>query len=129
MSSVLDHRYEYLNNPYFKKHEYGNFSSFYITITICSIFLFAIIILNIVLGCCTRHSTYWQDRHTGNRWLVALWTATPHQQPSLDYTELESVEVVHHRQTHRGVPTVFERPPSPNEPPQYLELQKRESEI
>lgn len=29
----------------------------------------------------------------GNRWIVSLWTATPHKQPSLDYTELEYVQI------------------------------------
>lgn len=27
----------------------------------------------------------------GNRWIVSLWTATPHQNPPLDLTELEDV--------------------------------------
>lgn len=25
----------------------------------------------------------------GNRWILPIWTKTPHQQPPLDYTELE----------------------------------------
>lgn len=65
---------------------------------------------------------------SGNRWLVSLWTATPHQQPALDYTELQKVEV-HHPRVVYYPPTELEQPPSPKQPPQYLELQKRESEI
>ncbi|XP_065171755.1 uncharacterized protein wrm1 [Atheta coriaria] len=88
--SVLDinERRAYLQSPYFKKHEYGDFSPFYITVTVCTIIAAIIIIINIV-GCCSKYSTYWNDRHTGNRWIVSLWTATPHLQPSLDYSELD----------------------------------------
>lgn len=47
--------------------------------------------INIIIGCCSRHKYYWQDRHTGNRWLVSIWSATPHNQPPLDFTELQDV--------------------------------------
>lgn len=30
----------------------------------------------------------------GNRWLVSIWTATPHAQPPLDVTELEEIKYV-----------------------------------
>lgn len=63
---------------------------------------------------------------SGNRWLVSLWTATPHNQPSLDYTELQDIQVVHQQQV------VYHHPPTaPVDPPQvqYLELKKRESDI
>lgn len=65
--SVLDdrERTQYLESPYFKKQEYGDFAPFYITITICTILFFIIIIANIVLGCCSKYSEYWNDRHTG----------------------------------------------------------------
>lgn len=33
--------------------------------------------------------------NTGNRWMVTLWTATPHKQPPLDLTELENVGPFH----------------------------------
>ncbi|XP_050517854.1 uncharacterized protein LOC126892372 [Diabrotica virgifera virgifera] len=131
MSSILDHRYEYLNNKYFRKHEYGDFTPFYITITICSILALTIFLINLFLGCCSRHSEYWQDRYTGNRWIVSLWTSTPHQQPSLDYTELQHVQI-----ENQGPRVVYYPPEEPQlastsqkPPPQYLELQKRESDI
>ncbi|XP_057671585.1 uncharacterized protein LOC130903484 [Diorhabda carinulata] len=125
MSSILDHRYEYLNSKYFKKPEYGDFTPFYITVTICSIIVLILILLNVVLGCCSRHSAYWQDRYTGNRWIVSLWTSTPHQQPSLDYTELQGIEI------QKPIVYYSEHQPatSPKLPSQYLELQKRESDI
>ncbi|CAH1179338.1 unnamed protein product [Phaedon cochleariae] len=124
MSSVLDEREAYLNSPYFKKHEYGDFTPFYIAVTICTILGVFIFLINIVLGCCSTHSRYWNDRHTGNRWIASLWTATPHKQPALDYTELQDIstqtpQVVYHHPPHQ-----------PSAPPQqYLELQKRESDI
>lgn len=62
----------------------------------------------------------------GNRWLVSLWTATPHNQPSLDYTELQDIQVGHQQQV------VYHHPPVTPVPPQqeeYLELKKRESDI
>lgn len=89
--STLDERTAYKNNPYFTGHIYGNFSPFYVTIAVCTVVLGSIIILNIILGCCSKHRQYWQDRHTGNRWLVSIWTATPHKQPPLDLTELKDV--------------------------------------
>lgn len=29
----------------------------------------------------------------GNRWILPIWTKTPHNQPPLDYTELEKCPV------------------------------------
>lgn len=66
MSVVFDERDAYLKSPYFKKHEYGDFTPFYITVTICAVIGVSIFVLNIVLGCCSRYSGYWNDRHTGN---------------------------------------------------------------
>ncbi|XP_025832534.1 uncharacterized protein LOC108744286 [Agrilus planipennis] len=128
MTSVFDERQEFLKSPYLLKREYGNFSPFYITVAICSVVLAIIFVINIVLGCCTRYSEYWNDRFTGNRWIISLWTATPHNQPSLDYTELELVDIP------SVAPTVYQ--PAPQEQQttvqhsEYLELQhKRESAI
>ncbi|XP_045464770.1 uncharacterized protein LOC123674013 [Harmonia axyridis] len=121
MSAVFDEREEYLKSSYFKKHIYSDFSPFYITVTICAIVGLSIFILNFVLGCCSRYSDYWGDRHTGNRWLVSLWTATPHQQPPLDYTELKVISVP--KDNSELPPTLeFHRV-------EYSELQKRESDI
>lgn len=89
--TTIEERSEYLNNPFFEKHLYGDWSPFYRTIAACSLFCLVVFVLNIVLGCCSKHRQYWQDRHTGNRWIVSLWTATPHNQPPLDLTELEEV--------------------------------------
>ncbi|XP_061391165.1 uncharacterized protein LOC133326553 isoform X2 [Musca vetustissima] len=87
--STIDEREAYKNNPYFTGHIYGNFSPFYVTIAVCTVLLSAIILINVILGCCSKHRKYWQDRHTGNRWLVSIWSATPHKQPPLDLTELK----------------------------------------
>jgi len=89
--SVLDinERYAYLESPYYKGPEYSDFTPFYVTIAVCTVLGISIFALNIILGCCSKYSDYWNDRHTGNRWLISLWTATPHNQPALDYSELD----------------------------------------
>lgn len=89
MSTIEEERKAYINNPYFTGPIYGSFKPFYVTIAICTVVLGSIIILNIILGCCSKHRKYWQDRHTGNRWLVSIWSSTPHKQPPLDFTELQ----------------------------------------
>ncbi|KAJ8976352.1 hypothetical protein NQ317_005570, partial [Molorchus minor] len=166
------------------KHEYSDFRPFYVAIGICTVIGISIFVLNIVLGCCSRHSRYWNDRHTvlnviigkqffpryyrlqvnpatprerrvqahlelaelveilarllvmrksdtqlafcclgigiersSNRWIVSLWTATPHQQPPLDYTELENVHISPQQQ-HTNYPP-------PSAPIHYTELQKK----
>nr|CAH7757777.1 unnamed protein product [Callosobruchus chinensis] len=132
MSSVLDERDAYLKSPYFKKHEYSDFSPFYITITICTVIGLTIFLINIFLGCCSRYSEYWNDRHTGNRWIVSLWTATPHQQPSLDYTELQDISIVPEQKIiyQHQHPVVYQHAQGPTVPPEETyELKKRESAI
>lgn len=91
--TTIEERSAYLNNPFLTQPIYGNYSPFYVTIGVCATILAVIFVLNIVLGCCSRHKGYWQDRHTGNRWLVSIWSATPHQQPPLDLTELKDASV------------------------------------
>lgn len=89
--TTIEERTEYLNNPFFEKHLYGNWSPFYRTITVCMVLLVVLLLLNFFLGCLSKYKDYWQDRHTGNRWITTIWTATPHKQPPLDLTELEDV--------------------------------------
>lgn len=137
MSSADQRPYFIFENP-----EY-NFEKFHIVIAICTVIGAILFILNIALGCCSRYSEYWNDAHTGktyfvfvcvleqvflkfclgNRWIVSLWTATPHRQPPLDYTELQTISVP---QTQ----VVYEAQiPEQRQELQYLELKKRESEI
>ncbi|KAJ8737948.1 hypothetical protein PYW08_000543 [Mythimna loreyi] len=125
-------------NPFVSK--VGNFTPFYIAIAICSVIFGFLLILNIVC-CCSRYSDYWLDRHTGNRWLVSIWSATPHKQPPLDFTELESnfqqVHYVHpygddseeYRDIHKHSvpPSVSQQPLTSSQ--EFLELHKRESDI
>lgn len=117
MSSVEQHPYFTFQTP-----EY-NFEKFHIVIAVCTLIGAILFILNIALGCCSRYSEYWNDPHTGNRWIISLWTATPHRQPPLDYTELQTISIP---QTQ----VVYEAQiPEPRQELQYLELKKRESEI
>ncbi|CAK1588514.1 unnamed protein product [Parnassius mnemosyne] len=117
----------------------GDFTPFYITIAICSVVLGFLLILNIVC-CCSRYSDYWLDRHTGNRWIVSIWSATPHKQPPLDFTELESqyhpVKYSHpyhsedYQEIHKHepvVPSISQQPLTSSH--EYLDLHKRESDI
>ncbi|KAF5278118.1 hypothetical protein FQR65_LT03634 [Abscondita terminalis] len=133
-ADIFRNKDAYLQNTYFQQHkrEYGDFTAFYVTITVCTFLLTFIIALNIVLGCCSRYSKYWADRHTGNRWLVSLWTATPHNQPSLDYTELEWVHTENpkdYEQFETRSEVDYGYIPQPIEPEVFELQQKRESEI
>ncbi|XP_049886265.1 uncharacterized protein LOC126381321 [Pectinophora gossypiella] len=125
-------------NPIISK--VGDFTPFYIAIAICSVILGLILILNVVC-CCSRYSDYWLDRHTGNRWIVSIWSATPHKQPPLDFTELENPDhQVHYMHSFTGeeyheihkreseVPPSFSQQPLTSSQ-EYLELHKRESDI
>ncbi|KAJ9591019.1 hypothetical protein L9F63_027775 [Diploptera punctata] len=67
-------RYEYTEKIY------GDFTPFYVTITICTVLGAFLFLLNIIL-CCSRYKKYWQDSNTGNRWILPIWTKTPHKQP------------------------------------------------
>ncbi|XP_059055279.1 uncharacterized protein LOC131849263 [Achroia grisella] len=112
----------------------GDFTKFYIAIAICSVILGFLLILNVVC-CCSRYSEYWLDRHTGNRWIVSIWSTTPHKQPPLDLTELD----IQYRSVQYVKPFISEYhetevPPSISHQPlttsqEYLELHKRESDI
>ncbi|CAA9998462.1 unnamed protein product [Nesidiocoris tenuis] len=111
-----DDRTAYLKNPLAVSHaEKGDFTPFYVTITIFTIFGFALIVLNVFLCYCSKHRYYWQDPNTGNRWVLPIWTQTPFKQPPLDLTELEDVAA--------DYPS---RLPADSE---YLELHKRESDL
>ncbi|XP_026747629.1 uncharacterized protein LOC113508745 [Trichoplusia ni] len=126
-------------NPIISK--VGDFTPFYIAIAICSVIFGFLLILNIVC-CCSRYSDYWLDRHTGNRWIVSIWSATPHKQPPLDFTELESnYSQVHYVHPYRdnssdgrgdipghNIPSSISQQPLTSSQ-EYLELHKRESDI
>ncbi|XP_026326283.1 uncharacterized protein LOC113234982 [Hyposmocoma kahamanoa] len=142
MSATELHTYFTGNNTYKLinpiSQRIGDFTPFYIAIAICTVILGLILILNIVC-CCSRYSDYWLDRHTGNRWIVSIWSATPHKQPPLDFTELEAnyqpVHYVHpypdeYHEVHKReeVPASFSRQPLTTSQ-EYLELHKRESDI
>lgn len=111
--------------PIEKYSHIGDFTPFYIVVTICSIIGFSLFILNIFLGCCSKYSDYWQDRHTGNRWIISLWTSTPHNQSALDYpVELQEISSVNQ--------VVYDHPQEieHSERSEFLELRpQRESEI
>lgn len=91
--STIEEREAYLNNPFFTKHIYGDYTPFYITITVCTIFGVILFALNIIFGCCSKYKQYWEDRHTGNRFLVSLYTVSPHKNPPLDLSELQNVTI------------------------------------
>nr|CAD7398117.1 unnamed protein product [Timema poppensis] len=151
--SFLDDPNEYLKNPYAQEKEYGDFTAFYITITICTVFGAFLFLLNVIFCCCSRYKEYWQDSNTGNdnviiimaynylmklslfitlnkrysvlgnRWLIPIWTKTPNKQPPLDYTELENNAIIQHLQQQQLEPYYEEAPEG------YLELKKRESDL
>lgn len=124
--SVLDERRAYEKNPYFTGHIYGNFSPFYVTIAICTVILGSIIILNVIIGCCSKHRKYWKDRHTGNRWLVSIWSSTPHLQPPLDFTELKDASYF---QRFHPKPQLFHEDIESQEVPIHQPLQQQEYQL
>ncbi|GBP89565.1 hypothetical protein EVAR_58225_1 [Eumeta japonica] len=136
--SGIESDYSFAGQGYREKNVWltSNFQPFYIAVAICSVVLGSILILNIIC-CCSRYSDYWLDRHTGNRWLISIWSATPHKQPPLDLTELgsnfESVQYVHqyhseiyHEQEYPRT-SISQQPLTSSQ--DYLEMQKRESDI
>lgn len=77
---------------------------------------------------------------TGNRWIVSIWSATPHKQPPLDFTELEKqyqpVQYIlpyhseDYQEIHRHesvLPSISQQPLTSSH--EYLDLHKRESDI
>ncbi|XP_078041349.1 wurmchen 1 transmembrane protein [Augochlora pura] len=126
--SILDEREDYLKNPFFVKHEYGDFTPFYVTVTICSLVFVILCILNIGFCFCSRHRDYWQSPFTGNRWIQPLFTVLPHKSPPLDISELEPGRII---QPEKQI-LQYHNPKSLGSAPQsqeYMEMQKRESEI
>lgn len=124
-----DDRTAYMKNPFyrvFKEKEIGDFTTFYVWITICTIVGLALIILNVFFCWCSKHKYYWQDPNTGNRWILPIWTQTPYKQPPLDFTELEGVasEYKSTRVVYETSETLPEHLDS-----QYMELHKRESDL
>ncbi|KAF6204632.1 hypothetical protein GE061_018792 [Apolygus lucorum] len=119
-------RNAYLKNPLSRSHlEKGDFTPFYVTITICTLIGFALILLNVFFCWCSKHKYYWQDPNTGNRWILPIWTQTPYKQPPLDLTELEAVAA-----NHASTRVVYETSEIPEHPDsQYIELHKRESDL
>lgn len=75
---------ESFENPYNTQRLVGDFTPFYITIAICTVFFAIILILNIICCCSERYKSYWQDPHTGNRWILSIWVTSPKYQPPLD---------------------------------------------
>jgi len=62
----------------------GDYTPFYITITICTIVLAIILLINIYCCCSERYKDYWLDNNTGNRWIFSVWTSSPkNQAPAL----------------------------------------------
>lgn len=131
--SILDEREDYLKNPFFVKHEYGDFTPFYVAVTICSVIFALLCILNIGFCWCSRHRNYWQSPHTGNRWIQPLWTVLGqyHGQktPPLDLSELEAGCI--NTQEKQEVLQYHNPKPyrSAAQTQEYMEMQKRESEI
>ncbi|XP_063241886.1 uncharacterized protein LOC134542022 [Bacillus rossius redtenbacheri] len=126
--SYFDVNIEQTTTPEPGKHKVGDFTPFYVAIGICSVVVGFLFLLNLYF-CCSRYHSYWLDHNTGNRWLLPVWTKTPHQQPPLDCTELEGSRLV---QLSREQQEVFQ-PAEPvlgqDERQQFFELRKRESDL
>ncbi|XP_014210537.1 uncharacterized protein LOC106640870 [Copidosoma floridanum] len=131
MSALLN-RDEYKKNPYFDPDDviYSNYTYFYVAISICSIIAGFLLVLNVVFCYCSQYRGYWRDRHTGNRWINTIWTATPQNNPPLDLSELEGGLRPQYSGTHAVAPYHDEETErGSRQAQQYIELQKRESDF
>lgn len=121
MSVILsDPGNEYMKNPLYKDREFGDFTAFYVTVSICTIFALILFVINIFFCWCSEHRHYWIDSNTGNRWILPIWVKTPHKQPPLDLSELE--------EGYRGLQTTYTTT-EVEIPEEYVELHKRESDL
>jgi len=67
------------------KPEPSDYTPFYIAIGICSFLLAFLFIFNCCMCFCVKeYKAYWQDHHTGNRWILPLFVSTPKDQPPVD---------------------------------------------
>lgn len=146
--STVEERLEYLDNPlsYLTPKLHGDYTPFYVTITIFTVFGLFLIIINAICGCCSNNREYWCGKHTGNRWLFfgPLWTSTARQQPPADISELKG-KVIYDMYDYaergnsadysiasRDSPVSQPKQPLVHQKPrqmEYVEMQKRESEI
>jgi len=53
------------HDPRLHEKIFGDFTAFYVTITICTVLGAFLFLLNIALCCCSRYKKYWQDSNTG----------------------------------------------------------------
>lgn len=117
MSVVLDDKTEFMTNPYYDQHEPSNYQTFYVTLAVCTLFAFALLVVNLFLCCFSKHRHYWRNSETGNRYILPIWIKTPAKQAPLDLKELE---------------TNFSKPKPVYDsgvPQEFVELHKKESDI
>ncbi|ODM93131.1 Virion egress protein UL34 [Orchesella cincta] len=83
--SVLSDFEDWRENPEFVSTgpDYSDYTGFYVGITICTLFGLSIILLNVVLCCCSPYRQYWRDPNTGNRIIFPVFIHSPHNQPPL----------------------------------------------
>uniref|UniRef100_A0A1B6DF05 Uncharacterized protein n=2 Tax=Clastoptera arizonana TaxID=38151 RepID=A0A1B6DF05_9HEMI len=117
MSVILEDPNEFKKNPLYKDREFGDFTAFYITISICSLFAIILFVFNIFFCWCSKYRDYWVDSNTGNRWILPIWVKTPYQQPPLDLSEFEKGYGVSRSVYDTEIPE------------EYVELHKRESDL
>jgi hypothetical protein len=53
------------DNPRLHEKIYGDFTAFYVTVSICTVLGAFLFLVNIALCCCSRYKNYWQDSNTG----------------------------------------------------------------
>jgi len=83
--SILIDADEWKNNPWYQLHgdQPSDYTGFYVAITICTVVLFSLFGLNLVICCCGPYKHYWRDPNTGNRLLLPVFIHSPRQQPPL----------------------------------------------
>ena len=80
-SAVEGHEYDY-NKDYNQEKLHSDYTAFYAGIGIVTAILALLVILNLILGCCSPWRKYWMNRSTGNRLLLPVFILPPkNQQP------------------------------------------------
>jgi cytosine/uracil/thiamine/allantoin permease len=78
-SAVEGHEYDY-NPAYNQERAHADYTYFYAGILVCAIVALLLVVVNVVLGCCSPWKKYWGNRYSGNRLALPLFITTPKDQ-------------------------------------------------
>ena len=68
------------NPDYNQDVAHSDYGLFYAGIAVCTLIAVLLILLNVVLGCCSPWEKYWNSSNTGNRIVLPLFIKPPKDQ-------------------------------------------------